>query len=426
MSVRRRNIARVAVSLLLIGMFVDYGGGLGLKYALAAFGLAIGIAFRAHARAYPGWHLDMFVLAVVPWVLTIGATLALHQTVDVAALVTLIERTSGSAMLVFAPIFAAAGSLWTAKWLSAAGAVVSVVLTAALVMASLGVIDLNEIGRIVSVYRVGYVGDDPRFPGGLEQGGMGNVSVRIAFVLPLALGVALVWSSLMAGPTLIGIVILRSIGVIAGGAIAIAVVTIGLHTSRGYRGVGSGAKARLMVLAAVIAIGSLALGPRLLPAVGSRVTSVLAGSDQSTQIRQGHWRGFVELVQREPASLLIGAGTGASIDNPLLDDGIKTTEISSINLAMWFGVPYLAVFWARLGSGLLGIWRLRKAPGLVALDIGLVGGALGYWISGNSNPQLTSPISYLALVLLALRRREILESMGPHQGLHRPTIRGHP
>jgi hypothetical protein len=93
---------------------------------------------------------------------------------------------------------------------------------------------------------------------------------------------------------------------------------------------------------------------------------------------------------------------------------VTLTELSALNLALWYGVPYAALFMVWLLLAPVQLALLHRRPGFTRHDWGLALGAFCFWIASNTNPLLLSPLSFFALLLIRTRMLEIRAGAARH------------
>jgi len=394
--------------LLVIGVYLDYGGGIGIKAPCGGIAIAYAIVTAMSRELYPKFIGDVLYFLVLPWVLGALSSLPIRPVEGHGWATSMWAAISGGVVLLSAPLVSRIGALRVAGWLAIGGAVVSLAMIVAVLLHVAHVVDLSGATELAAELRIGFVGLDPR-GGKVGDIALPCVSVWISFTLVLSLGIAMRLSLAMTVIILAGLIVQRALGMWIGAGVTI--VWIGcesLRTSYRYH-LPSKADFRRWRWIAVLVLAPL-VGYLFQASLGERLHQVSSDDDTSTSIRAGHLLGYQSLVAEDPLALLVGKGPQFELQNPSLVDAVTLTEISSLNVAIWFGIPFLVGYWWRLLSAASDVWRRRNFTLASSVDLGLVAGSVGFWIAGNTNPQMTSPVAFLALVLLRVRAEELRAS----------------
>jgi hypothetical protein len=232
--------------------------------------------------------------------------------------------------------------------------------------------------------------------------------------MPLILGYELARSGAGAMLLCVGLLIVGSRGLLLGVGLLIACwLMLAMAPARRRTLLTRMAVAAALVVAAIALIPALRF--RLTEVFVQRTVSMVGGQDFTTLVRLGHLAGYRALVLAEPATLVVGAGPTGSIENPFyaitaITEGearVAATEFSLLNVALYYGIPYALLYALWLYRGAWRLWRLRHHAGFERSDLGLILGAVVFWITGNTNPQMTAPFAILAYMLLAVRSAEL-------------------
>ena len=420
---RRRHSAALACGVMLTGLFLDYGGGFRVKY-VAIFGALAWVLLRRSSPVIWRKHRsDFVVLLGIPALLSLGHFIAEYAgsgqaPAPVQFAIRFYNTVSSPALILLLPLIYAAGALTVARQMGTGFRIVAVVLVLLLVLHTSGAVNLGDYSDFFEHYQLGAIGLDPRISG-VEVSERGQYALRVAFATPLMLGYELARSGAGAMLMCIGLLIVGSRGLLLGVILLVACWLL-LGMSPGRR--------RLLLTRLAVALVLVVAVITLVPAIRFRLTEVfvqrtldiLGGQDYTTLIRLGHLAGYRALVLARPSTLLIGAGPLGSIENPFYaliaaEPRVTTTEFSLLNVALYYGVPYAVLYALWLYRGAWRLWRLRRHPGFKRVDLGLILGAVIFWIVGNTNPQMTTPFALLGYMLLVVRAAE-LEGQGSGGG----------
>jgi hypothetical protein len=420
---RRQHSAALASGLMLTGLFLDYGGGFGIKYVVIFLALAWVLLRRSSYAIWRAHWSDFLVLLGIPALLSLGHFISAFAGAGAAPppiqfVIRFYNTVSSPALLLLLPMIYAAGAATVARQIGNGFRAVALVLVLLLVLHASGAVNLGHYTDFFDHYQLGAIGLDPRITDGSVQE-RGQYSLKVAFATPLILGYELARSGPGAMLMCIGLLIVGSRGLLLGAGLLIGCwFLLGLSPAR-RRPV----LARLAV-AAVLLVAVVALVPalrfRVTDVLVERTMSIVGGQDYSTLVRLGHLAGYRALVLAEPLTLLVGAGPLGAIENPFyaLTSGysrVATTEFSLLNVALYYGVPYAVLYALWLYRGAWRLWRLRRHPEFLRRDLGLLLGAVVFWVTGNTNPQMTTPFAILGYMLLAVRVAE-LEGRGRGRG----------
>lgn len=86
---------------------------------------------------------------------------------------------------------------------------------------------------------------------------------------------------------------------------------------------------------------------------------------------------------------------------------VTGTEMPLLNLAIYYGLPYSLLYCFWLYRMAWRLYRLRHKPSFHKYDYALVLGAVVFWVTGNTNPQMTAPFAMFAYMLLWVRILEL-------------------
>lgn len=415
---RRHRDAVLASGVVLTGLFLDYGGGFGLKY------VAIGLAFAwvlLRRSSYTIWRRhrsDFIVLLGLPAALSLLHMIsAFAGSADSPSpfhfAVRFYNTVSSPALLLLLPMLYAAGVATVARQMSVGFRVVALVLILLFMLHTSGAVDLGGYNRFFERYELGSVGLDPRISEA-ALGERGQYSLRVAFAMPLILGYELARSGAGAMLMCVGLLIVGSRGLLLGVGLLIACwLILAMAPARRRALLARVAVAAALVTAAIVLVPALRF--RLTDVVVQRTVSMIGGQDFTTLVRLGHLAGYRALVLTEPTVLVVGAGPTGSIENPFYaitaithgEGRVTATEFSLLNVALYYGVPYALLYALWLYRGAWRLWRLRHRAGFQRTDLGLILGAVVFWITGNTNPQMTAPFAILAYMMVAVRAAEL-------------------
>jgi hypothetical protein len=417
-SAKLHKVASLVLAIFFLGLFIDYGGGIGIKNVFGA--LALGwVLLRARSfRILRHRRLDFIVLLVIPAFLGLVhlglAVVDLSNNTDLVTYAVRFYNTISSFLLILLfPIFYFAGSQTVKRQMSIGFRLVSILILVLFALQVVGVIHLTDYTEIADTYHIGFIGYDPRLPEA-PSSQQGQLAPRIAFAMPLAFGVELATSAVSATMMLLSLLVVGSRGLLLG-VILLFVIWLVLSLSMARR------RIVLLRIGIFIAVAVITLGLfepirfRLTGVFLERTASLVNVEDASTLARLGHFEGYRNLIQNDPWKLFIGAGPAGYIDNTYFaslgaDPRVETTEIPLLNLSIYYGLPYAILYAVWLFRGAWRLWRLRKVPEFQKSDLGLVLGAVIFFITGNTNPQMTAPFAIVAYMLLVVRADELRQS----------------
>jgi hypothetical protein len=409
---RRRQVARIVSAVLVAALCIDYGGGIGLKYLGIFLALAWIMTRRSTVDIWRRHWKDFVVLLILPTGLALvhlARALMFDPGFDTRNFIVRYYNTlSTPALLFLIPLIYFAGSNAVARQISIGFRYVSIVLIALLALHVSGIININDYWDFAQRYELGRLGLDPRLQGH-DVSQSGQYSLRIGFSMPLVFGYELATSAMGAALMFMGFLVIGSRGLVLGAIVIAALWFLRGHTKRGVMW-------RLLLalgLAIALLVFSAPLRFRLTEVFVHRSAGILAGSDYTTLIRLGHIKGYADMIAADPWKIFVGAGPTGYIINPvwkaILGYGeVAITELSILNVAIYYGVPYAILFAYWLFRSASRLWKLRHHPDFEPADAGLIIGATIFWITGNINPQMLAPFSMIAFMLLTVRRDELL------------------
>jgi len=402
------------MALFLFGIFVDYGGGFNFKLALTVLALLWVLTRRVTPPIWAKAKWDILVMLVIPGLLGALHVIATPTIGYGQGFVDLYGTLSSPLLLFLLPLVYLTGVHRSRRMVLMGMILVASAMILVAGLHTAGIINLSDYSEWASTYRVGFIGIDPR-----QQGVLSNlrplVSPRVGFTLVFGLGLALSISWLWSGLIAIALIILNARGMWFGALLAIGLWLVSKLLGGRFRFTRRGLLAvsiMIVVLATFFlatSVGSLLVNN--VQAIIARFGEQMNAEDLSTQVRLGHLEGFGNLIADRPLGILVGFGPSASLYNSAVDELYSGTEISGLNIAMWYGVLYLILYLGWLFGAAGRLWMLRHRPGYTREDTALVIGAVSFWLAANTNPLLTSPITVIALMLIRVR---ILELAGYH------------
>jgi hypothetical protein len=405
---RRRSVTLV-FALFLFGIFVDYGGAFGIKIICSLLTLGWVFLCRKSLAILYQRRMDFIILVGVPTLLSLIHLLLSFSEVDIRLYGARFYNTISSPLLLLLfPLFYYVGSRKAMRLMSLGFRLVALAILLVFALQVANVIRLDDYTGIAQTYRIGFIGVDQRLPD-VSTNQQGVLAPAIAFAMPLIFGYELATSVIGTILLFLSLLVVGSRGLTLGVAL-IAVLWLFVLIQKRQRkrillkiGVFAGIVSAVLIL-------NEPLRFRLTGVVLKR-TAVL-GQDLSTQARFGHLEGYYNSVAAEPMRLFVGMGPDGYIDNAWYgelfgDSRVSTTEISVLNLAIYYGLPYALLYTLWLYRGAWRLWRLRKLPGFQKSDFGLVIGVVVFWITGNTNPQMTGPFAIMAYMLVVVRIAEL-------------------
>gem|GEM_PF-4352087 len=398
------------MGLFLLGNFIDFGGAFRIKLGLTILALMWILTRHNTLRIWFKCRSDLFVLLGIPLVLglthvTTNPSLGMSE-----GLRNLYNTISAPLLLLLLPLFHLTGASRTQRMILVGMGIVALAMITLAALHVGGAIRLDKYTAWAQRYRVGFIGIDPRqpeVPANLRP----VVAPRVGFTLVLGLGLALAASWTWTGLMILGLVLLMSRGMWLGAMLAVGLWFLLNRYPRRLKLTKRKLLVGLMILMAVITLPFLInLKPLIInnaKEIIFRFSEVRRVSDLNTQIRIGHLDGYKEIITSRPIGALVGFGPSVGIFNPILETDVKSTEIAALNLALWYGIPYSLLYSGWLFGSAWQLWRLRRRPDYTREDTGLIIGAVAFWIAGNTNPLMTSPMSIIALMLIRTRTLEL-------------------
>jgi hypothetical protein len=402
--------ATLIMGLFLFGIFVDFGGGLRVKLAFTLLALLWVLTRAVTLQLWYKCRWDLLILLGLPILLGVAHILLQPDVGLLEGLSNLYETISSPLLLLLFPLFFLTGGHRTQRMILVAMGVVALVMLLLALLHVAGIINLASYTSLARAYQVGFIGIDPRQPD-MPANFRPLVGLRVGFGLVLGLGFAIAVSWVWTGIILLGIILLMARGMWLGAVLVLALWLV-LNRKR-YRFKLTKRQVLVAIVVFAVAVG-LVVGTDLKDLVTNNITQILGRFDQarqledlSTQVRVGHLDAYVEMIMRTPMGGIVGLGPMATLYNSVVGEDIDLTEFASLNLAMWWGIPYLVLYLGWLFGSAWQLWRLRRRPGYTAEDTGLVLGATIFWLAGNTNPLMTSPLGIIALMLIRTRFLEL-------------------
>jgi len=411
---RWQQSAHWVTAILFLGMFLDYGSGFGIKYATGL--LAMGWVLL-NRRSLFIWHrhrLDFVVVLGIPILLGVFHLLVTLFTspsndIDLMGYAGKFYYTlSSPVLLLLLPLFYVARSQTVIRQIGIGFRLVAVTLLILFALHILGIVSVYQYAEVARTYELGFFGGDPRLESLTTKQSV-VLAPRVAFAMPLIFGYELATSAVGAGILFLALLVVGSRGLIYGVILLYgAWLWFSLGTSRLKKFL---PRLGLLMILLLLVIGlSEPIRFRITDVLWVRSASMFRGEDLSTLDRIGHLDGYWQMIQNEPWKFFLGAGPSGYIVNSFTGARLNVVEISLLNVAIYYGALYALLYAFWLYRGAWRLWRLRRVPGFQKSDLGLVLGAVVFFITGNTNPQMTSPFAIMAYMLLAVRVAEIKQS----------------
>ena len=390
---------------------MDYYGGFGIKYIAFAMAVLWVLQNNRSLRALKSIRSDLLVLVIVPLALIVlhvsDNVLLSSKNVTFAEYIRRSYSTiSSSLLLILYPLFSYVGSSFIWKQIVLGFRIVAVVVIVIYSLNLAGIINVDQFNQFATKYRVGLFGPDPRMEDQFVPQREKVVSIPfVAYAMIFVLGYEATTSPLFASIIFVGLLVTGERGLIFGGIMLI-VLTL---TLSGRISVRKYLKKFLLLFAfvVIVVVFSAAIRYRITGIFLRRTTELVGAQDASTLIRLGHIDGYANLLASSPLAGIIGAGPMGEIYNPFLHSYIQVTEMSILNNAIYFGIPFMILYVVWLYRSTVRLWHKRHAVGFKKADISMLLGAAIFWLAGNTNPLMNSPFSIIAFMLLTLRVSEI-------------------
>lgn len=405
------KVARIIMGIFLFGFFADYGGGLGIKYIVFLIAFLWILRYKKSMSILAGRWRDIMVLIFIPVLISILhiPEILWFSSGDISVttyIMRLYNTISSPVLIMLYPLFRYVGSSIILRQMSIGFRLVAIILIASFILSILGIIDVRELNEISIQYKIGYLGRDPRLEDALiDEYQKVIIAPFIAFPMLLMISYEMVVSPAGAILLLTSLLLIGSRGLIIG-AIILIIITIFFIRGGGLK---RSFNKYLIFLSGIILI-IFFYEPfrfRLTGVFFERTRQMINFEDFTTLVRIGHFEGYRNLIENRPSSLLFGNGPTGEIYNPFLGENRDVTEISVLNTALYYGIPYALLYVCWLYRAALKLWYKRWDLGFKKEDMALLLGAAIFWFCGNTNPQMNAPFSIFAYMLLVLRTWEI-------------------
>jgi hypothetical protein len=156
---------------------------------------------------------------------------------------------------------------------------------------------------------------------------------------------------------------------------------------------------RIGMISAVLVTGAV-----LIPALVLVSARFFKPSEESNQVKLGHYQSYMEEFSEHPRYLLIGQGEGTRFYSKGFDDFTFVTELSYLELVRQFGIPVTALLLSFLFAPLVILIRRQPIEGHAGFIT--IGYAANLLVSAT-NPLLVSSTGMLVVVMAWARALEI-------------------
>jgi hypothetical protein len=407
--------ARIITNVFFVALFIDYYGGFGIKYF--AFAIAVFWLF-AHKNSFGIFRnvwADILVLLIIPIIFIIlrlpDNYLFTSKNVDLSTYISRSYSTISSvSLLILYPLFREVGTSYVISRIIIGLRITAIFVIAIYAFHTLGVIDVRDFKEISDKYRIGVYGTDTRMMDDqfLDEDQKIESHPYVAHALIITMGYEVLSSIVATAYIFIALLIVSQRG-LTYGAIVIAVLTIVL-TKRISIGTVIKKYVLITLMLGIVLIQFESIRYRLTENFIGRTNQLINVEDASTLVRLGHINGYINLLQDQPSVIFVGAGPMGEIYNLFMGSTVQLVEMSIMNIAIWFGIPYACLFIFWLFRSPFRLWRLRNSLNFRKEDIALIVGASIFWIVGNTNPLMTTPLSIITFMLVSLRRMEIIDN----------------
>ncbi|MFA5832103.1 MAG: hypothetical protein WDA22_01380 [Bacteroidota bacterium] len=404
---------KIITKLFFAGLFLDYYGGFGIKYAVFVLAFLWVLQNKSSIRIIGDRMADFIVILLIPLLFIIIHTPENYffssENVDLMKFIGRSYNTiSVAAWFLLYPLFISVGSNFIYKQMIVGFRAVAIIVSILFVLNLINVIDVRQFEDFTTEYKVGVFSPDVRVVDDFVESNQ-KVEIRpfVAHAMILMLGFELLRSPFFTALYFIALLILGQRGLIMGGVFVFLFVTV-FSTASSFRSILKKYFLFILLLGAAIALFE-PIRYRITGVFLSRTTELINVEDGSTLVRFGHIDGYLTLLQNNPIIAFIGAGPMGEIYNNFIGTKIQVMEMAIMNTALWFGIPYAMLYLFWLYKSAYKLWKLRKAPLFVKNDIALIFGAMVFWVTGNTNPLLNTPFSIIAFMLITLRIYEITD-----------------
>lgn len=395
---------------LMFAMFLDYGGGIGIKLAATAIVVIWTILQPRSVSIYLKHKGDFIVFLLIPLALA-GFNMVWNQpTNPLYGMITIYNSLSSPLLILLFPLFLYAGAQSIQKIMYYGFLTVASVMFSLIFLHYIGAYDVLNLGEIGERFRLGRFGLDTRHMGA-DSSERAEVAFFIAYALILGLGIACYRSP--TGIFLIfgALILLRARGMILGGGLLLVALTFFNRSFLSYQ------MRKLNIFSLLVLVGFIILifysGMNTLlsstwTAIYDRLTQAAAVEDLSTRVRIEHIKAWQGLIDTRFLGALTGFGPWQWFYDDMYLGWDTTVEMSILNIMKNYGIPYacLLVFWHLKIT--YSLYVLRRKPFFSQSDYGLIFGSLCFWLAGNTNPTfLSTPMSIFAFMLLRARVFEI-------------------
>ena len=312
---------------------------------------------------------------------------------------------SSPLLILLYPLFRRVGTVRILNNMRVGFRIVAFTVIGLFLLNSLGVIDIRELNGFATKYRIGIFGADARLEHSWVSGSQKVVIIPfVGFAMILMLGQELSRSVTVSAVYFIALLIIGERGLIFG-AVLITTLFLFLNKKSQTNVYKKYLLTFIMMVITVSIVDNIRF--RLDEVFIKRSVQMFKAEDISTKVRIAHFQGYFSLVSESPYVLVFGAGPNGKIDNHMTGSRHSSTEMSVINTALHFGLPYLLLYLFILYSAIRQLWSKRYHSNYTNADLALIICISVFWIIGNTNPLMNSPFSIIAFMILRIRSSEL-------------------
>ncbi|MEW6505804.1 MAG: hypothetical protein AB1457_17745 [Chloroflexota bacterium] len=392
--------------LFVLALFIDYGGGIGVKpVTFLGLFLVLIMSLKTSLRVYRVFIIDLVVYLVLPCIM-----LALHAfnfawRADLFLQIAY-HSLSSQLVILFLPLIALSGSLRCTEFFKKSFRLISVLICTIYLLHFIGVIDIVTWVEVANSVRIGFIGIDPRAKALLYTERV-NLTPSIAYAIPFVAGIEWITAPLWGILVLVASMIVNSRAIFVSSLAVFVCVFFIVLTRRIRRKKNVLGMFIVLFLLAVIITQVNPLGMRLSWFFEERMKTIVYEEDLSYTIRTAHLEAAKEKLASDVLGILIGLGPSWAINNRIIG-WVQYTEISFLNLILTFGLPYALLYCGYFLWQICRLFRLRRQPGFGDSDRGLLLGSFSFFLVANTNPVMVSPIYFIIIMLLRTRIRELV------------------
>ena len=398
---------------MLFFLFIDYSGGIGLKYF--GFLIALPALFSSSIKIsdYREISKEIVIFILIPLFLLLlhlgreamsqNRPLYLIQYLQIGLM-----PISSTIYLVFYPLIKKQGAKRISAFISNGLYLVSLLVIILYSLNVMGILPVDVYMQFVQDYRLGIAGYDPRLQHTIESNSYFNAAVImpfISYIIPLYLGYNYFKSPQKCIAILFAVMLLSQRGLMLGSFIIVGLCQF-VSTEKVLSRV-----SKILLIFIILATSvylSDTLRFRLFDVFIERFNNLTRETtDISVLIRIGHIRGFINSLSDRWYSFFIGGGSFNKFTNTFTGTSFIYTELALINTSLIYGVLYTLALYATLTSIAIRLYRKRRKS--LHPEIEYIGLSIGFVVMlliGNTNPVVNTPLMIITYMILKSRETQ--------------------